>query len=59
MNGMKMNIKAETKVVKNAGSLRTTVPKKMAELLDIHEGKCLRWKLTITEDGPVLTVAPL
>ena len=51
-----MNIKAETKVMKNAGSLRTTLPKKIAELLDVTEGSCIRWDLTITREGPVLKV---
>ena len=55
-----MNVKAETKVMKNAGSLRTTVPKKIAELLDISEGGCICWELTISkEEGVVLKVTPV
>ncbi len=54
-----MSIKAETKIVKNAGSLRTTVPKKIAELLNLDEGNYLRWNLDITEKGPTLVLVPV
>lgn len=53
-----MSIKAETKIVKNAGSLRTTVPKKIAELLNLDEGDYIRWNLDITEKGPILVIIP-
>lgn len=53
-----MNIKAKTKLIDNSGSLRTTVPKKIAELLNLNDEKCILWNLEITEKGPILTITP-
>lgn len=55
---MNMKVKAETKVVVTGGSLRTTVPKKIAEILNIDEGDKLCWNLSITEKGPTLKISP-
>jgi antitoxin component of MazEF toxin-antitoxin module len=55
---MNMKIKAETKIVVTGGSLRTTVPKNVVELLDVKEGDSLCWNLDITEKGPTLTITP-
>ena len=54
-----MKIKAETKIVVTGGSLRTTIPKKISELLNVEEGDKLCWNLKITEKGPVLEVSPI
>jgi len=53
---MDMKTKSKTKVVITGGSLRTTVPKKIAELLNIKEGDLICWNLSITDDGTSLTL---
>ncbi len=52
-------MKKETKLVRNAGSMRTTVPSAMIDLLDLKEGDKLCWEFDIREKGAVITVTPV
>ena len=54
-----MKLKKETKLVRNAGSIRTTVPSSMIDLLDLKEGDKLRWEFDISKEGAVITVTPM
>lgn len=55
-----MKLKKETKLVKNAGSIRTTVPSAMVEFLGLSEGDKLCWELEVTDNGTrSLTLIPL
>ena len=52
-------LKKETKLVRNAGSIRTTVPSAMVDLLELSEGDKLCWELEINKNGSTLTLIPL
>ena len=45
-------MRAETKVRKNSGSLATTIPIAMAQILGIEAGDTLRWQLN-PKDGSI------
>ena len=53
-----MKLKKETKLVRNAGSIRTTVPSSMIDLLDLTEGDKLCWEFD-SEKGALITVSPI
>ena len=48
----------ETKLIKNAGSMRTTVPAAMVNLLELKEGDKLCWSLEMVNGNPVMSVVP-
>ena len=48
----------ETKLIKNAGSMRTTVPAAMVNLLELKEGDKLCWSLEMINGTPVMSVVP-
>ena len=54
-----MKLKKETKLVRNAGSIRTTVPSAMVDLLDLKEGDKLCWEFDISKEGATITVTPI
>jgi hypothetical protein len=53
-----MVMRYETKLIKNAGSMRTTVPAGMVNLLELKEGDKLCWSLEMIDGTAVMSVVP-
>ena len=51
-------MKHRTKLVRNAGSIRTTVPVALVNLLNLKEGDKLCWDVDITGEGAIITIIP-